>query len=148
PQERRTGETANACCPRNRSAKCCVGRGDARHWRSFYFPPRSVVLLAHEIPTGSGGTMTDPRVEKLANVLINYSCALKSGETVLIEAIDVPHSFTKALVRQAAAVGGRPLVLLKSNEVTRSLMMAATREQWDAVADVERLQMEKATCYI
>ena len=44
--------------------------------------------------------MTDPRVEKLANVLINYSCALKSGETVLIEAIDVPHSFTKALVRQ------------------------------------------------
>ena len=43
--------------------------------------------------------MTDPRIEKLADVLINYSCDVKPGETMLIEAIDVPHAFTKALVR-------------------------------------------------
>ena len=43
--------------------------------------------------------MTDPRIEKLADVLVNYSCAVKSGEALLIEAIDIPHEFTKALVR-------------------------------------------------
>ena len=44
-------------------------------------------------------SMTDPRIEKLADVLINYSCAVKPGEKMLIEAIDMPHAFTKALVR-------------------------------------------------
>src|SRR5256714_57504 len=92
--------------------------------------------------------MTDPRLDKLADVLINYSCAVKPGETILIEAIDVPHAFTKSLVRHATAAGGRPLVLLKSNEIQRAMLMDATREQWDTIADVERAQMERAQCYI
>jgi aminopeptidase len=92
--------------------------------------------------------MTDPRIEKLADVLINYSCGLKPGENILVEAIDVPHAFTKALVKHASAAGGRPLVVLKSNEINRALMLSGTKEGWDAIADVERLQMEKVQCYI
>lgn len=92
--------------------------------------------------------MTDPRIEKLADVLINYSCGVKAGESILIEAIDVPHAFTKALVKSASAASGRPLVMLKSNEINRALMMAGTREGWDTIADVERVQMEKVQCYI
>jgi aminopeptidase len=92
--------------------------------------------------------MTDPRIEKLAGVLVNYSCAVKPGEAILIEAIDVPHAFTKALVRTAAAAGARPLVMLKSNEVTRELMLSGSTEGWDAITDVERLQMQKVQCYI
>ena len=92
--------------------------------------------------------MMDPRVEKLADLLINYSCDLKSGEHILIEAIDVPHMFTKELVRRAQAAGGRPVVLLKSNEVNRALMVEGSREQWDLIAEVERHQMEKVQCYI
>ena len=92
--------------------------------------------------------MTDPRIEKLADLLVNYSCDIKPGEKILIEAIDVPHAFTKALVRTAAAAGGQPIVLLKSNEVQRALMLAGSEEQWTAIAEVERLQMEKVQCYI
>lgn len=92
--------------------------------------------------------MTDPRIEKLADVLINYSCGLKAGENILIEAIDVPHAFTKALVKSASAAGGRPLVMLKSNAVNRALMLSGTKEGWDTIAEVERLQMEKVQCYI
>ncbi|MDB5293986.1 MAG: thermophilic metalloprotease family protein, partial [Phycisphaerales bacterium] len=92
--------------------------------------------------------MTDPRIDKLADVLINYACAVKPGEHILIEAFDVPHAFTKSLVRTAAAAGGRPVVLLKSNEIHRALMLAGTQEQWDLIADVERLQMERVQCYI
>ena len=50
--------------------------------------------------------MIDPRYAKLADVLINYSCALKKGEIVLIEAIDVPHDFTDAAGRHGPR-GGR-----------------------------------------
>ena len=39
-------------------------------------------------------------------------------------------------------------MLLKSNEVNRALMLAGSREQWDAIADVERAQMERVQCYI
>ena len=92
--------------------------------------------------------MTDPRINKLADVLIGYACAVKPGEKILIEAIDVPHEFTKALVRTARDAGGHPLVLLKSNEVTRSLMMAGSQEQWELAAQVERLQMENVQCYV
>jgi aminopeptidase len=92
--------------------------------------------------------MTDPRIEKLADLLINYSCAVKSGENILIEAIDVPHPFTKALIRAAADAGGRPIAMLKSNEINRALMLAGTRDQWDTIADVEKLQMESVQCYI
>lgn len=92
--------------------------------------------------------MTDPRISKLADVLVNYSCAVKSGEFILIEAIDVPHEFTTECVRVAANAGARPLVMLKSNQVQRALMLPATTEQWNVIADVEELQMKSVQCYI
>jgi aminopeptidase len=92
--------------------------------------------------------MTDPRIEKLADLLVNYSCDIKPGEKILIEAIDVPHVFTKALIRAATDAGGKPIVMLKSNEINRALMLAGSDEQWSAIADVERLQMGKVQAYI
>jgi aminopeptidase len=92
--------------------------------------------------------MTDPRVKKLADLLINYSCALKPGEKVLIEAIDIPHSFTLALVESATAAGGHALVLLKSNQINRSLMLNGSDASWNLIADVEQLQMQNVQCYI
>ncbi len=92
--------------------------------------------------------MTDPRITKLADLLVNYSCGLKPGEKLLLEAIDVPHAFTKAVVESAAAAGGAALVLLKSNEVNRALMLNGSKESWTLAADVERHQMENVQCYI
>ena len=92
--------------------------------------------------------MLDPRYTRLANLLINYSCAVKPGDFVLIESIDIPHDFTKEMVRVCAAAGGRPLVMLKSNEINRALMNAGMNDQWEAIAAVEKLQMEKVQCYV
>jgi len=92
--------------------------------------------------------MTDPRIHKLAKLLVTYSCNLKRGENILIEAIDVPHFFTKALVAAAHAAGGRPFVLLKSVQINRALLLAGSNPQWNLVADIERRQMQKMHCYI
>jgi len=92
--------------------------------------------------------MLDPRMTKLADLLINYSTAMKPGEKVLIEAIDIPHEFTCELVRMARAAGADPLVTLKSNRVARALLMNSSREQMDLIADVEALRMSKVDAYI
>ncbi|MCA9243526.1 MAG: aminopeptidase [Phycisphaerales bacterium] len=92
--------------------------------------------------------MVDPRVTRLAETLVNYSCAVKSGEKILIEAIDVPHEFTAECVRIAHEAGAMPIVWLKSNQINRALMMAGTRDQWNLIADVQVAMMKSVDCYI
>lgn len=93
-------------------------------------------------------TMLDSRAKKLASLLVDYSCAVRPGENVLVEAVDIPHEFTNELVQAIARAGGRPYVLLKSVAVNRSLMFAGSEEQWQRIADLERAQMEQMQCYI
>ncbi len=92
--------------------------------------------------------MIDPRMTKLADVLINYSTAVKPGEKILIEAIDVPHDITCELVRVAKQAGALPLVTLKSNEVLRTLLTCSTEEQLKLIADVEGHRMKEVQAYI
>jgi aminopeptidase len=92
--------------------------------------------------------MIDPRITRLAETLVGYSCAAGSGEKILIEAIDVPYEFTTECVRVAVERGALPFVLLKSNQVDRMLRKHAVREQFELVAQIENLQMQNMQCYI
>jgi len=92
--------------------------------------------------------VSDPRHVQLAKTLINYSCDLKPGEHILIEAVDIPNSFTCELIKQAHAAGAHPNVFLKSKIVMRQLLMEATDEQLDAMAITELAAMEQVDAYI
>jgi len=92
--------------------------------------------------------MIDPRYTKLAETLIHYSCELKAGEKVLIEAIDTPTDFTKELVRVAHAADIVPNVLLKSKEVLRRLLLGATQAQLELMAASEETYMKGVDAYI
>lgn len=92
--------------------------------------------------------MIDPRMTKLAKVLVEYSTALKPGEKILIEAIDIPHEMTCEMVRVVRAAGADPLVSLKSNQVNRALMMNSSESQMNLIADTEALRMEKVDAYV
>jgi len=92
--------------------------------------------------------MIDPRMTKLADVLIGYATAVKPGEKILIEAIDIPHEMTCELIRVARAAGADPLVTLKSNAVNRQLMQHASETQMDLIAEAEALRMSKVDAYI
>lgn len=92
--------------------------------------------------------MTDPRYRQLADILVSYSCALEADENVLIEAIDVPHTFTRELVRSAAESGARPFVTLKSQEIWRDLQLIASEPQMRLLGDFETRRMEAMHAYI
>ncbi|RIK62002.1 MAG: aminopeptidase [Planctomycetota bacterium] len=92
--------------------------------------------------------MLDPRMTQLAEVLVNYSCAVMPGDRILIEAIDVPHAFTAELIRVARAAEGVPVVKLESNQIKRALMRAGSSEGWELIADTELGLMSRVQCYI
>ncbi|MEX2169858.1 MAG: aminopeptidase [Pirellulales bacterium] len=93
--------------------------------------------------------MHDPRIDKLANLLLDHSCRIQSGEKILIEAIDLPDpALVCALVDGAAARGAVPLVTWKSNTVLRSLYRTATVEGMSLAGQFERSRMEAMQAYI
>lgn len=93
--------------------------------------------------------MNDPRMTALAEILIDHSCKLQSGENVLIEAFDLPDTaLISRLVELAAARGARPVVSRKDNAVLRSLYTTATAESMQLAGSLERERMMKMDAYI
>lgn len=92
--------------------------------------------------------MKDPRIEKLAKNLINYSVQLQKGEKVLIENFGLQRELVTALVKEAYAAGGYPFVLLKDQQVDRSLLLGAEEEQYTIIADFEARLMSQMDGYI
>jgi aminopeptidase len=92
--------------------------------------------------------MNDPRFDRLAEVLTGFSCALKKGERVLIDAFDVPDLFVIALVRAVRARGAIPYVNLQKARITRELLKGATAEQYELSAGLELARMQKMQAYI
>jgi len=92
--------------------------------------------------------MKDPRVAKLADILVGYSTAVKPGQKVLVEAYDIPDDVVAAIVDRIGAAGGLPFVTIKQNRVLRALFNNATEEQMTLTADFESARMEAMDAYI
>jgi aminopeptidase len=92
--------------------------------------------------------MKDARMLQLAKNLINYSCEVKKGEKVLIEAYDLDEAFVSELVKQVYLVGGVPFVTIKQNAVNRSIYMGCTEEQFKLLAKYEAERMSDMDVYI
>lgn len=93
--------------------------------------------------------MHDPRITELANLLLDHSCALKKGEKILIEAIDLPEpNLVVSLVEGASERGCVPLVTWKNNSVLRALYSNATEESMQLAARFESDRMKAVDAYI
>jgi aminopeptidase len=92
--------------------------------------------------------MTDPRYTKLAKLLVNYSCALKKGDRILLDMIDVPDEFTVELIRAVRAAGATPFVETRHTRVGREQLLGMTNKQAAAVRDIEMYRMKKMQAYI
>src|SRR5690349_939050 len=92
--------------------------------------------------------MTDPRYTKLANLLVQYSTALKKGEKVLIELFDVPDEFGVELMRSARRAGAIPIIEVRHSRVSREIVRETDAEHAALVRDIEMNRMKKMQAYI
>jgi aminopeptidase len=92
--------------------------------------------------------MHDPRFDKLAKILVEYSTRLKRNETVLIETFDVPDEMGVALVRAARKVGAIPFTQIQRSRVSREIALNATERQLNMSASHELARMKKMNAYI
>jgi aminopeptidase len=92
--------------------------------------------------------MHDPRFDKLAQGLVNFSTRLGAGDKVLIDSFDIPDEMTVALIRAARAAGAVPLVQTHHSRVAREMALAAQEEQLEIASALQLAQMKKMQAYI
>ena len=92
--------------------------------------------------------MRDPRIEKLADVLVNYSVNCKKGEKVLIEARGIDNALVNAIVEKVFAAGGYPFVDVIDLSVERALMLGTSKKHCELRAKYAKYRMEDMDCYI
>ena len=90
----------------------------------------------------------DPRVEKLARTLIQFSTRVQKGDNVLIQARNETDALVRALIRETYAAGGKPFVWLDSTPVERELAMGYSEEQLALRAEIDAQLMSKMDVYI
>lgn len=92
--------------------------------------------------------MTDPRTHDLAELVINHSCGLKPGESVLIEAVSAPREPVIALIRAARLAGATPLVSLKDDRIIRELCLSYDERGVKLMAECERHALSKVDAFV
>jgi aminopeptidase len=92
--------------------------------------------------------MTDPRYKKLADLLVNYSTAIKKGDHALLDMIDVPDEFSLELMRAVRAAGGTPFIEVRHTRITREIVRETNAEHAAVVRDIELHRMKKMQAYI
>jgi len=92
--------------------------------------------------------MTDPRYTKLARLLVEYSTALKKGERVLLDLIDIPDDFGIELIRAARAVGAIPIIATRHTRLSREMLLGTSEPHARLERDLELFRMKKVQAYI
>jgi aminopeptidase len=86
--------------------------------------------------------MTDQRIEKLADVLVNYSVAVRPGDKVWINGSSLAEPLLKALYVRVLQAGGFPFVMASLPGAGELLFRYASDEQLQHVPQPLRLLIE------
>ena len=92
--------------------------------------------------------MRDLRIDKLADVLVNYSIYCQKGEKVLIEARGIDSALVKAIVEKVYQAGGYPFVEIIDLSIERALLLGTDNEHTALRAKYDKYRMEDMDCYI
>ncbi len=92
--------------------------------------------------------MTDPRFQKLAELLVRYSTALKKGDTVLMDLTDTPDEFGVELMRAARAAGAIPVLETRHTRILREVQRETTPAHARLLREIEMFRMRRMKAYI
>jgi aminopeptidase len=92
--------------------------------------------------------MRDPRHTKLAEVLVNYSVAVKPGQLVRIAGTTVALPLVIELYREALRAGGYPMVRLSIDDLEEILAKNANDQQLTFLNPITKVEFETVDCSI
>ena len=88
--------------------------------------------------------MADPRLERLAEVLVDYSTRVRDGDLVDISAPAAAAPLVRELYRRVLGAGGRPQVRTESEGELEILLREGSDEQLDWINPARREATERA----
>lgn len=92
--------------------------------------------------------MRDSRIDKLAEVLVNYSVAVKRNDTVRILGPTTAMPLIRALYRQVLIAGGHPILRIMDDECTDIFYEHAGPEQLAYTNPLNTHEIRKVDCSI
>ena len=87
--------------------------------------------------------MVDPRVERLAKILVDHSAQIKPGDRVAIEATTAAEPLVRALYAAILERGGHPYPLMELTDQDEILFSIAKDEQLDAIPPFRMLAYDQ-----
>src|SRR5256885_1389947 len=87
--------------------------------------------------------MTDPRVAKLASLLVNYSLELKPGQVVRIDAGTVAAPLVREIYRETLRVGAYPRTRIDIDGTDVIALQESSDEQLTFVSELDRFEVEQ-----
>jgi aminopeptidase len=93
--------------------------------------------------------VVDPRNRELAELLVNYSCAVKRGEKLLVESVGFdPLELIHEIVHVASKAGAHVFTNFRHETLQRRFLLDATEEQIKAQAKYDLYRMRDMNCFI
>src|SRR2546423_1393849 len=88
--------------------------------------------------------MEDPRVQRLAELVVVHSLDLRAGQVVRIDGSDAGIPLMVALHAAAVRAGAFPYISVELDGTAELLLAEGNDEQLAYVSDIERDEMERA----
>lgn len=92
--------------------------------------------------------MKDPRITRLAQLLLDHSLGLKQGEEVLIRGHHIASPLIGELIEQTYQRGALPFIEIMDEELSRQLMLGCTEQQLQMLANWQMKKYEDVQAII
>ena len=95
------------------------------------------------------GEKMDERINKLADLLVNYSCKIKPEEKILIEYEgDCSKNLVRQIIKEVYNAGGLPYVEIGDSAITREILLGCTPTQLEFLNQCSLQKMKGMDAYI
>lgn len=92
--------------------------------------------------------MRDPRIDRLAEVLVKYSVVVKKGDVVLVRGPAVAEPLITSVFRAVLRAGGHPVLRVRVPETEELLCKLGDESQLSYIYPGNKLDMEAINCMI
>ncbi len=92
--------------------------------------------------------MSDPRIKKLADLLVNYSVKVQPGQWVLINSHVIAEPLTNEVLRAVLEAGGLPQIILSSDDLVETGFRYSNNEQLSWISPIVKTLYEEVDVLI